>query len=168
MSLKTLYALRHAKAMNGNDGTADFDRPLAPEGIAACTRVAALMQEKNLVPERVICSPALRTRQTALAVLEACGAPVSPVFVDKLYLASANDILAQLHATDPTVTSLLLVCHNPGIQHVCHMLAGHGDAALREKLELDFPTAALAVIDFDGEWKDLQPGMGNLVDFVTR
>ena len=34
-------------------------------------------------------------------------------------------------------------------------------------LEEKFPTAALAVLDFDIErWRDIQPGEGELVDFV--
>ena len=41
------------------------------------------------------------------------------------------------------------------------------ERARRDVLEEKFPTAALAVLDFDiARWRDLAPGEGKLVDFV--
>jgi len=47
-------------------------------------------------------------------------------------------------------------------------LIGEGDAEACARMRAKFPTAALAVIEFDADrWKDLKPGSGMLERFIT-
>ena len=71
--MRELILLRHAHAEPAVPGQADFDRPLSAEGLAEAEAVAAWMRDKALVPDRVLCSPARRTRETLDAVVEAVG-----------------------------------------------------------------------------------------------
>ncbi len=62
--------------------------------------------------------------------------------------------------------SVLLIGHNPGLEQLALALADRGAdlARLREK----FPTGALATIVVGGEsWAGLEPGSGELVDYVV-
>ena len=62
----------------------------------------------------------------------------------------------------------MVVGHNPAIERLALMLAGHGDAELLAAMERKLPTAALAVIDFDAKaWSSIKPGKGTLTAFVT-
>ena len=64
MSNRQLLLLRHAKAVLGEPGMEDFDRPLAERGEKAAKAMGRYMAEHGLVPDRVLCSPARRTRST--------------------------------------------------------------------------------------------------------
>src|SRR3546814_4108799 len=71
--MRLLCLLRHAKSSWDDPGLADFDRPLAPRGRAAAPRIGAWIAAQGLCPDVVLCSPALRTRQTWELVAPACG-----------------------------------------------------------------------------------------------
>jgi len=63
MSTRRLVLLRHAKAEHGMD-VSDHDRPLTLLGRRQSSRVGAGLAEADLVPDVVLCSTSLRTRQT--------------------------------------------------------------------------------------------------------
>ncbi len=62
---------------------------------------------------------------------------------------------------------MIVVGHNPGLGDLAAGLAGAGPRAARDRLALEFPTAAYAVIDFAGDlWAEIAPGRGRLERFV--
>ena len=64
--------------------------------------------------------------------------------------------------------TLLLVGHAPGIPRLAEHLAGPGsDQGALDALGSKFPTSAIAVLTFDGEWADLGAGSARLVQFVV-
>jgi phosphohistidine phosphatase len=148
-----LIVLRHSKAASPL-GTADIDRPLAPRGRKDAQQAGEELRAANRVPDRVICSTSLRTRQT-LDGLD-LGAPVD--FESRVYDNDAEEILDLLRGQDD-VDTLLLVGHNPSMQQLVLGLTGAGAD--------HFPTSATAVIEFDGGWDDLWPGIGRLVSLWT-
>ena len=79
-----LAVLRHAKSSWAEAGQADFDRPLAPRGLAAAPVMGRHMLEIGLRPGLVLCSPAARTRETAALALAAFGADQPRLLFDKL------------------------------------------------------------------------------------
>jgi phosphohistidine phosphatase len=162
--VKILYLLRHAKSSWDDPGLADFDRPLARRGIDAAARIADHMRELGIAPELVLCSPAVRAKQT----LEGLGDAVGSARVDfdrDLYDAAESDLLAAVHRVSPDVASVLLVGHNPSIQRLALLLCEEGERldALRAK----YPTAALATLSIDApEWHRLRMADAELTDFV--
>jgi phosphohistidine phosphatase len=146
--MPTLIVLRHAKAASSL-GTPDVDRPLAGRGRKDAREAGERLRAAGLRPDRVICSTALRTRQTLDGL--SIDAPVD--FEARVYDNDADEILGVLREQD--AGTLLLVGHNPSMHRLVHDLTG---AAADH-----FPTSATAVIEFDGDWADLWPGTGRLV-----
>ncbi|WP_434742325.1 SixA phosphatase family protein [Micromonospora sp. SH-82] len=67
---RTLVLLRHAKAETPGEEILDVDRPLVARGRAAAVAVGTWLDRYGLRPDVVLCSPALRTRQTWAGVAD--------------------------------------------------------------------------------------------------
>jgi phosphohistidine phosphatase len=157
--MKQLLLLRHAKSSWDDADLADFDRPLAERGLKAAKLMGRELAARDWLPDQVLVSPALRTRDTWRLVAEEL--PVHPrvVFADALYDASAADVLSQIRLADPSSGCLAVVGHNPGLKDLAKQLAGSGsEAKARKRLEEKFPTTALARFVFEGDWSGLSSG----------
>jgi phosphohistidine phosphatase len=164
--LKRLYLLRHAKSSWDDDSLSDRDRPLAPRGRRAAKRLGRYLRDRSVAPEVVLCSPALRTRQTLELIEDGLGGEPELLIEDDLYGASAEAMLERLQRLRADAVSVLLIAHNPGVQELAVLLARGGKA--RERVRVHFPTAALAVLDANSdEWAELGPGSATLVDYVA-
>ena len=159
-----LLLLRHAKSSWDDPSLADRDRPLAPRGHRAAERMADHLRSGVPRPDLVLCSPALRTRETLDRMSNAFG-DAEVVVDDELYGADDDVLLERLRALDDRFETVAVIGHNPGIHDLAIALAGTG--AERDRLEEKFPTGALAVLAFDGRWRDVSPGGGRLEAFVT-
>jgi phosphohistidine phosphatase len=164
--MRRLILLRHAKAAAPGGGS-DVDRPLAKRGTAAADRMAAYLAVEQLLPDLVLVSPARRTRETYERVASKLGeAPVR--FEPRIYEALAERLLAVLREAEPGSRGVLMIGHNPGLEALARLLVGYGDRYAFARMGQKYPTAGLAVIDFDGEdWRGLKPGSGRLERFVT-
>jgi phosphohistidine phosphatase len=164
---RRLILLRHAKSA-WPTGVDDHERPLAKRGEKAAPLLGKYLSGKGLRPDLALVSDAMRTRETWKLVRAAFSPPPSERFVADLYDASAVDMLRVVRTTEPTVRTLLLVGHNPGLQELALELAGGGDEPARIAMRDKFPTAAVAVIDFStGAWEEIAAGGGELERFVT-
>jgi phosphohistidine phosphatase len=160
---RTLALLRHAKSDWGDASLPDHDRPLAKRGRKAAELVGEHLRTAGPSPDLVLCSPARRTRQT-VERMRLRGVEVR--FVDRLYAASHEEILACVRDADPDSAAVLVVGHNPGLQDLAVELAGPdlGEQAVR--LRERFPTGALAVFEIDGPWAALAPGRARLRSYT--
>ena len=164
-----LLLLRHAKSdWSGNLG--DHDRPLAPRGRKATPRIGAFMRKRGYVPAAVLCSTAERTKETLELLLPALRADPAVRYDRALYLAEWPVLLAAVQSAADAETPLLMIGHNPGLEQLAIALVQPQDAAERSRLEMlerKFPTAGLAVLDFDElHWAAVKPRTGRLMDFV--
>jgi len=150
--MPTLIVLRHSKAATPL-GTSDIDRPLAGRGRKDAETAGDALRAASLTPDHVICSTALRTRQT----LEGLRLDVPVEFEPRVYDNDAEDILALLRGQ--SAETLLLIGHNPSMHQLVFGLTGGAEDR--------FPTSATAVIGFEGDWTDLWPGIGRLVSLWT-
>ncbi len=168
MPMKTLLLLRHAKSDWSDPCLADFDRPLASRGRKAAARMAAWMQERGWLPDRVLCSPARRAIETwnLAAPHLACDPEVRSQRT--LYLASPAQILRQVRHTPEHCKNVLVIGHNPGLEELCRGLAGpkSNEKAL-DRLAEKFPTAALARVRcaVDG-WGRFDPDSARLTHLL--
>ena len=163
---RTVILLRHAKSSWSDSTLADIDRPLAPRGESASRKLAKYIRRKKIRPALVLCSPALRTRQTLEAVEASLGKRCVIEVVPELYAASEQELLEQLQALPDPVTSVMLIGHNPGLQDLALVLASRG--ACLPQLEEKFPTGALATLVVpSARWSALGPGEAELVDYVV-
>jgi phosphohistidine phosphatase len=162
--IRRLYLLRHAKSSWKEPALADHDRPLAGRGRRAAAAIAEHMAEHQFVPELVLCSTALRTRET-YERLEAAlkGPPVR--YERRLYAASADDLLELLHTVPDRISTVLLIGHNPGIEELALQLARPSPE--RDNLQAKFPTAALATLELTGSrWSEIEPGCASVIAYV--
>jgi len=162
-----LILLRHAKSSWPSSGMRDAARPLSERGEAAARLMGAYMAHHSLIPDRVVCSPARRTRDTLAGIATQWPAAVDAVFDRRLYEATPQSILSVVRVQDDTARTLLVIGHNPGLQETAELLIAAGDVELRERLREKFPTAALAVIDFAAEtWRSVHERSGRLDRYI--
>jgi phosphohistidine phosphatase len=166
--MKRLFLFRHARAIPAEPGVQDSARPLLPSGAQDAGAVALYIRRQGYAPDLILSSNAARATQTAEIVLKQIRAPVK--YHEVLYLATAAKLLATVQAAPAAASGLMLVGHNPGLQELLTLLARTPPRRKRRGREMadePFPTAALAILDFDaGRWRDVAPRGGEPVDFV--
>jgi phosphohistidine phosphatase len=163
----SIWVLRHAKAAaQGPKG--DVSRPLTGRGRRQAKSVRDHLQalgdqDAADLPSLVLCSPAVRARETAGLVMPAM--PQARVQFEKdLYDEDAAGVVEWIRQLDPDESRLMVVGHNPTLLDLCVLLAA---PAYREELESSgLPTAGLVRLDMtvaDGtsgqhRWGGLVPG----------
>src|SRR5205807_2626112 len=114
--MKTLFILRHAKSSWSEPDLADIERPLNERGRAAAPFMGGLMKRKGFQPSIILSSPAVRAKQTALAVKDAGGLSGELSFDDRIYEASPQGLRQVLSGLDDAYASVMIVGHNPGVE----------------------------------------------------
>ncbi|AUG80333.1 phosphohistidine phosphatase [Kitasatospora sp. MMS16-BH015] len=166
---RRIIVLRHAKA-DWPDQVADHERPLADRGRVQAAEAGQWLADSGANPDYVLCSTALRTRETwKLAGHELPKRVRRTVYEERVYEASPGEIIAVLQETPEEYTDLLLVGHNPGVLGLSQVLAGDtGDPDALKRLSLaGFPTAGIAMLSFAGPWSAVEPGIAQLDAFHT-
>ena len=135
--MKTLFLMRHAKSSWDEPDVADIDRPLNERGRRTAPFMGRLMAERDLCPEKVLCSPARRARETAELVVNAAGISFETEVVDEIYEASTGTLARTVAAIDDRHASAMILGHNPGMEGLVAYLTGQ---------TVSMPTAALAII----------------------
>ena len=157
--MKRILLLRHAKSSWDDPTLRDHERPLAPRGLRATELIAEHARENAVPVDLVLCSSALRARET-LERLDGWLGRAQTSVEDALYAASDEALLERLRAIPEAVGSVVLIGHNPGLHDLAVDLTREG-----RRLER-FPTGALATLAFDGRWSELGSGRARLEGFV--
>lgn len=164
--VKRLLLMRHAKSSWDDPKLADAERPLAPRGRKAAARVAKHMKKSGLEPSIVLCTSAVRARQTLEILKSALPESTTVKIEPRLYTAGSKELMNRLRRLSGRARSVLIIGHNPAIQELALELLS--DEAQAAEVSKKFPTAALAIFDVRiREWKNLGPGKASLVNFVT-
>ncbi|BDM68188.1 phosphohistidine phosphatase [Streptomyces nigrescens] len=163
---RRIVLLRHAKAEWSE--TSDHERPLAERGRKDAPVAGRWLAGSGVTPDLTLCSTSTRTRETwKLAVHELPQRPKT-VYDERIYEASLGELIALLNETSDDVTDLLLVGHNPGVHALADALSGESDGDLLPRMNRSgFPTAAIAVVAFNGSWKSVEHGVGRLIAYWT-
>ena len=166
VSKHQLFVLRHAKSSWDDPGLDDHERPLAPRGRRAVEAIAAHLNAAGIQPELVLCSSARRTRETLDGVAVGGEHRIEPA----LYAAGTEEVLDRLRQLPDSVSSVMLIGHNPAAQMLVLRLtnrdrSGQEDPE-RDEVKRKFPTGALATLWFDCAWSELAPGCAQLQEFT--
>jgi len=165
--MKTLTLLRHAKSGWDDPVARDFDRALNPRGKRAAVHIGQYMRDQGLEFDHVIASPAVRVVQTLEHAATGFGELITPDWERRIYLASAATLLDLVSALPVDAQRVLMVGHNPGLEDLVLMLVPHADAGLRDEVEVKFPTASLAELQFDcADWSGVGSQAATLSRFV--
>lgn len=155
--MRQLILLRHAHAVPAADGQPDEDRPLSPQGLAEAQSAGRWLAAQALVPDRVLCSPARRTRETLEAVLETLGY-VEQRLEQGIYEGTAGT-LAGLADANREAERLLMVGHNPGLERLAALLHSGQSGDYR-----GMPTASVVVLGLPAD-ASIEPGIATLTAF---
>ena len=152
--MKTLLLLRHSKAENAAPGSSDIDRALNERGRNEAQAMGTFIRKQNLTFELVLCSPALRARETAELVLAAAEITANVRYDQRIYEASPRQLLEVISEVEEDKIAVLLVGHNPGMEELLRALTGKGEP---------MATGTLAKIDFNfDEWSRVTEDIGAL------
>ncbi|HVB17522.1 MAG TPA: histidine phosphatase family protein [Stellaceae bacterium] len=161
-----LHLLRHAKSRRDGE-VEDRQRPLNRRGREEAHRIGETLPASLGPLDLVLCSPALRTRETAELVLAAYGSPPHILFEDELYLAGEAALLRRLRRLPDAASEVLVIGHNPGLHELALALAAADSPRYRALVAGKFPTTARASVAIDGSWASLGRTPHRLIDYVT-
>ena len=150
--MKNLTLFRHAKTERESDSGRDFDRRLNDRGQRDAPRMGEEIRKLDLDYDLLLSSPAARAAETATL------AGLNPRYDERIYDASAGELLAIVQEADDAVDRLLMVGHNPGFERLASRLLGQN---------MEMPTGSLVEIDLpiDG-WRDAAAASGRMVRFL--
>ncbi len=160
-----LYILRHAKSSWKTDGLDDFHRPINGRGRKAAPTIGSYMQQHGIQPDLILCSAAVRARETLALILPALDGEPTIEIEEDLYLASAETLLDRLRRLGDGPDGVMLIGHNPGLHDLALALAAPGEMKVPAE---KYPTAALTELAFEEKhWADVGTGTGDVVRFVA-
>ena len=152
---RRVIVMRHAKAEQV--GSSDFDRTLSQRGVGDAEEVGRWLVAQGLEPDHAIVSAAVRPSQTWESVAAAAGWDDVADYDDALYDAGPETALDLMRETPDHARTLMVVGHNPTMGYLAQLLDdGDGDEEAANELATGYPTAAVTVFDFEGDWSDLE------------
>jgi len=159
--MKTLYLVRHAKSSWDHPGLSDSERPLMDKGIRKSKRVIESLQKKQISPDLIISSPAVRAIETARLFARGLGCSEEKILIDrKIYDGHYDHILDLIYATSNQLDSLMLFGHNPTFNNLANLLVHPGID--------EMPTSAVVGISFaTDKWEDVPNAKSRLLFKLT-
>ena len=156
--MKTLYLVRHAKAISRERPVPDFERPLRKRGRNDARRMAQYVKRHGPVPDVILSSPASRAIETARLFAEVLNYPVEAIttlaaLYEQAENAAVNIFLPQLQGLEKAHQTVMIVGHDPLLTVWAHGL----DRNFTEPL----PTCGVVCCAFLVEtWAEIAPDSG--------
>ncbi len=158
--MKTLLLMRHGKSSWKDETLDDFDRPLKKRGKRDVPKMAVMMRDERLIPDYVLASPAIRSRETVDLLAEGLDLDDDMIeYVEEFYQAEIEDYFDVLTDLADSFLKVLIVGHNPSLEAFLQTLTGEIEP---------LPTSAIACIKLGiASWDELDSEgdeFGQLVD----
>ncbi|SOD11399.1 SixA phosphatase family protein [Pedobacter xixiisoli] len=156
---KQLIIIRHAKSDWGDFNLKDFDRPLNPRGHKNAPEMAGRLAAKEIKPDVIVSSPALRALTTAKYFASGWKLEAEQLHTNaSVYEANIKMLLQVVNGFDDKHNSIALFGHNPGLTDFVNYLT--------DEYLTNMPTCSVAIIEFPfDEWKLVSSNTGSLVLF---
>jgi phosphohistidine phosphatase SixA len=154
--MRELILLRHAHAEPAAAGQDDLSRGLSATGRAEAQAAGDWLREHGLRPDRVLCSPAARARETLAALGDIGGGEVYEEAA--IYEASPGTLVALADAARDA-ERLLLVGHNPGLEQLAALMHSGQTGDYR-----GMPPGGIAVLALPMD-VNIEPGIATLTRF---
>jgi len=155
--VKTLILGRHAKS-SWKKPLPDRLRPLNKRGQRDAPMMGERLARREIEPDLVVSSPATRALVTAEAIAREIGYPEEDVRADeRLYNASAFELLEIIQELDDALEHVMLFGHNPGLTDLANDLGCDID---------NIPTCGVVELRFEvASWADIGDADPACVDF---
>jgi phosphohistidine phosphatase len=147
--MKELILMRHGKSSWKNILLDDFDRSLKKRGKKDARFMAEFLASKEILPDLILASSALRTQQTTELINETFELDKSHVrFFESFYLADQKELMKTLNELDNNFGVVMIIGHNPTMEYFTTSLTNQS---------VTFPTAAVAHIKLEiSNWSELR------------
>lgn len=163
--MKTLILVRHAKSSWNDQTRRDIDRPLNERGRQDAPVMAGNLDKRGIHPQRILCSPALRTASTAEIFANHLSIPKELIHLERqIYLAGSAHLLQLIRQQDDNIDTVMLVGHNPALTDLFNELC--------KDTKLDnMPTCCVAQLSLSvTQWSSLELGQAELtyIDYPKK
>jgi phosphohistidine phosphatase len=137
-----LIVMRHAKSDWSTPAPTDHARPLNARGRRDAPRIGKRLVKLGWQPQHVLCSDALRTRQTCDLLLSKFSPQPTVELVNSFYHGGLSDLENAVAPLSTDVDTVLVLGHNPGWQEALALLCG-------QPVSLTTANAALLTMEAD-------------------
>lgn len=157
---RRLIVMRHAKSSWKSDAVDDHSRPLNKRGRRDSPVVGGYLQTVGWLPELVLSSDSVRTRQTLELMMEHFDPRPQVEYLAPLYHGGIHALREALAGVSPELKTVMALGHNPGWEEAVAWLTGE---------DVRLTTANAALLESGGEsWRSALQGEGawHLIDVV--
>lgn len=155
--MKRVFLMRHAKSSHDEPTLKDHERPLNKRGQESCGVMGRFMNEQGYLPDFVLCSTAVRTRETLQRLEKEWSRIPLKTYKPLFYCAGAAPYLESIYTAHASDDAVLLVGHNPDVTEAALSLLKNSFPDLRQQIHHKYPTGALLALDFEVEtWADIE------------
>jgi len=157
---KSLYLLRHAKAITGGILISDLDRSLSERGVKDANKLSHKLAKKGLSLDLILMSPSVRTITTGQVIASGLRTSHSHLVVNEsLYGAEPMTLLKVIASVSKKIDKLMIVGHNPGLMNLASSLAGE---------PLSMTTCSLIKLSFDfKDWHEILTKRASKFNFLN-
>lgn len=159
LTTKTLYLIRHAKSSSDDPSQSDFQRTLNTRGLKDSHLMAQLIKEKNIIPDLIVSSPAVRALFTAEIFADEFHYNKDKIVSDeRIYEAAMRELITVIREIKNENNTVMLFGHNPGLSNLANLLGN--------KFLPDFPTCAVVGIELKiNSWSEVERNCGEIILF---
>ena len=152
--MRSIIIFRHGKSDWDAKYNRDHDRPLSKRGIKASKKMGQYLNKIHQIPEIVVSSSAIRTKNTAKLAIKH-GNWSSKFFIEnEIYGGTSETLLNIIHSTEDKYGSICFVGHEPTCSSFISLCTYHSQR---------FTTASMAKINFKtNSWGKIEFGKGIL------
>ncbi len=171
--MKRIYFMRHSYAGQTDKYMLnDHERPLTEKGEKLVKGISGYFNKnlKDSPPEIILCSTALRAKQTALTFKKnfKLDPEIQINAFAELYITGNDEVLSVIHGVSEDVNSILIISHNPGLLNFITKFASKGDKKKFRDMKSSFTPGSFAVFDVEvNDWYEVANNNGILLDFIN-
>jgi phosphohistidine phosphatase len=155
--MKKLYIIRHAKSSWKDLTLHDFDRPLNKRDKRDAPFMAKILKNKNVMPDVILSSPALRAKNLAKVFAKELRFSKSIVYKKNIYNTDINTLQNILKKLDNKDSTVFLFGHNTELNILASMYVDFNQ---------NLPTSGVIEIAFDcDKWTDIGTKNANFLSF---
>lgn len=112
--MKTLYIVRHAKSSWREIDLADIDRPLKERGVNDAIKVGERLKERNIIPDLIFSSNAIRALHTAMIIARHLEFPFQRLITRKeIYASTKESLFHFIGEVNNQYDTIMVVGHDP-------------------------------------------------------
>ncbi len=157
--MKTLYLVRHARAIPNDVGVEDFKRPLSKRGKDDAQTMSKGLKQKAIRPDLFMSSPADRALETAHIFAKKLNYPIQKILLKEgIYDEEEESLRDIVRGIDDAYNTVMIFGHEPAIPQFAGFLMQDSKIELR--------TAGIIGISLDiSYWRNIEKGSGTLMLF---